>query len=385
MSIKKISRVFILTVICLLLFASASYASVYDYNINYAVQSGDNEVTVQMQCEYCTGCNPNYENNPDGRYATVWIKNSAGVELAREKKVLNPSNWPLGVVHAENWVFSGVNLTAGETIIIEGDTYCSWCGHWYPPSITMTVRSSNTETVYTGDLQGAAGSTATVSASLVDNNDNPLAGKTVTFTFEGLQTQGVTDTNGVASSTIAIPDTMAPGTYDLTARFSGDQSYDPSSDTVDFQVGTLMNNASVFGVGFIDSPPGAFIAEPNQTGMASFMFDISYQSCGSVPVGTFYFNFGTMDFLSIGYNQLTVNGDMADFTGTGILNGNGNYEFLVTAVDGQFNNGAPPDLLRIKIWESNTGDVVYDSQAGDDGSAIPAATVNGGDITLLVN
>ncbi len=383
MSIKKISRIFVLTVICLLLFASASFASVYNYNINYAVQSGDNEVTVQMQCEYCSGCNPNYENDPDGRYATVWIKNSAGVELAREKKVLNPSNWPLSVVHAENWVFSGVNLTAGETIIIEGDTYCSWCGHWYPPSITMTVRSSNTETVYTGDLQGSAGASAAVSATLKDNSGNPLAGRTVTFTLEGLQAQGVTDANGVAAATIALPDTMAPGTYELTARFSGEQSYEPSSDTVNFQVITPQDNASAFGVGFIDSPTGAFAADPDLTGTAGFMFDISYQSCGSTPVGTLNFNLGTINFLSTGYNQLTINGDMAQFTGTGLLNGSGNYEFLVTVVDAQFNHGAPPDLFRIKIWDSGTGDVIYDSQAGDADTALPVSPVNGGDITLL--
>ncbi len=229
--------------------------SVYDYNINWAVQTATTEITVEAQANYCEYCNPNDANNPgcaafthpegwcypnniDGRYMAVRLKDSGGTILGMQKMVLNPTNWPIGSVQSAQFVFSGLSVEAGDVITVEADTYCSWCGHWYPSPVSITVVGSNSNTVYTGDTSGLVGTSATVSATLKDSNtDVPLVGKTITFTLDALPSvSAVTDASGVASTTLPIPPGMLAGIYPMTARFDGDVDYFPSSDTVDFEV-----------------------------------------------------------------------------------------------------------------------------------------------------
>ena len=45
------------------------------------------------------------------------------------------------------------------------------------------------------------------------------------------------------------------------------------------------------------------------------------------------------------------------------------FDFKLTAVDGDLLGGEQPDRVRIKIWEMETGLVVYDKKAGADDSA----------------
>ena len=52
-------------------------------------------------------------------------------------------------------------------------------------------------------------------------------------------------------------------------------------------------------------------------------------------------------------------------SGTGTLNGAGNYGFLLTATDGKLVSGTATDLFRIKIWDKDSSNaVVYDNQMG---------------------
>lgn len=233
--------------------------TVYDYGINWAVQTGANEITVQVQARYCPNCYPNdnsavgcpvlfdnYEPNqyrdctqgyPEGRYAAVRIKDSSGNVLGIEQFICNQSNWPLDTIHAENFVFSGVSLNPGDTVTVDADFYCCWCGHWYPDPAPLVIAASNTITSYTGDESGIAGNTAAVSATLTDNNLNPLPGKTITFTLDSLSpVTAVANSTGKAETTLPIPSTMTPGIYPVEARFAGDAAYNPSSDTHDFEV-----------------------------------------------------------------------------------------------------------------------------------------------------
>jgi hypothetical protein len=234
--------------------------TVYDYCINWAVQTGPTEITVQLQARYCPYCNPNDSNSPgctpfehtlppygymgctqgypDGRYAAIRIKDSGGNVLAMRKLICNQTNWPLDVVHAENFIFTGVPLHAGDTVVIEADAYCSWCGHWYPDPVTMTVVASDSQTTYTVDTSALVGTTANVSATLADaNTGEPLGGKTISFTLNGLPpVSAVTDSNGIAATTLLIPGDMAEGKYNMTTRFAGDSEYWPSSDVDEFEV-----------------------------------------------------------------------------------------------------------------------------------------------------
>jgi hypothetical protein len=85
-----------------------------------------------------------------------------------------------------------------------------------------------------------------------------------------------------------------------------------------------------------------------------------------------------MDFHSESYAWLVIGGARAQFKGTGKINGEGTYDFLLTAIDGQVTGGGGLDMLRMKITDHVTGGVVYDNQRGEpDGSGRGTALSSG--------
>lgn len=122
----------------------------------------------------------------------------------------------------------------------------------------------------------------------------------------------------------------------------------------------------VTGGGWIDSQPGAYLADPSLSGKATFGFVSKYQKGASVPEGTtaFQFDVGDFEFYSSAYDWLVVSKDQltAQFKGSGTVNGalapNGSaYKFMLWAGDGS------PDTFRIQIWWESDGieNVVYDN------------------------
>ena len=135
----------------------------------------------------------------------------------------------------------------------------------------------------------------------------------------------------------------------------------------------------VTGGGWINSPAGAYMADPSLTGKATFGFVSKYKKGASVPTGntSFEFDVAGFEFHSGSYDWLVVNqgGANAQFKGSGTVNGalddNGNpYKFQLWAGDGS------PDTFRIKIWSEDAfgaETVVYDNsvdQAIDGGSIV---------------
>ena len=56
---------------------------------------------------------------------------------------------------------------------------------------------------------------------------------------------------------------------------------------------------------------------------------------------------------------------------------------IVVAGDARnFSAGADVDLFRIKIWDKDTGLVVYDNQMGDEENADPVTAIGGGSIVI---
>jgi hypothetical protein len=126
----------------------------------------------------------------------------------------------------------------------------------------------------------------------------------------------------------------------------------------------------VTGGGWIDSPAGAYMADPNLTGRASFSFVSKYKKGAQVPTGATQFQLGVAGFrfYSETYEWLVVNqgGKNAQFKGSGTVNGgldpNGNsYKFMIWAGDRTGPGGA--DTFRITIWWEADGEehVVYDN------------------------
>ncbi len=123
----------------------------------------------------------------------------------------------------------------------------------------------------------------------------------------------------------------------------------------------------VTGGGWIDSPAGAYIADPSLAGKATFGFMSKYQKGASVPTGNtaFQFDLAGLSFSSGSYEWLVVNraATYAQFKGTGLINGapdpSGNaYKFMLWAGDGS------PDTFRIRIWSEDAAGAeqdVYDN------------------------
>lgn len=122
-------------------------------------------------------------------------------------------------------------------------------------------------------------------------------------------------------------------------------------------------------------------------GKATFGFVARYQKGASVPTGATQFLFAAagFQFSSTAYDWLVVSGASARFKGTGTVNGSGDYGFLLTATDGQVNGGGGTDLLRLKVWDRATDQVVYDNQAGDADDAAPVTALGGGSVVVHAN
>ena len=141
---------------------------------------------------------------------------------------------------------------------------------------------------------------------------------------------------------------------------------------------------SVTGRGRIMSPEGAYAPDPSLTGKANFGFVAKYKKGADVPTGQTQFRFkaGDLKFHSTEYQWLVVDGPQARFGGSGTINGEGGYDFLVTARDGEAQDGGGVDKFRIKIWDKATDEIVYDNQMGDADDADATDEIEGGKIVV---
>jgi PKD repeat protein len=170
----------------------------------------------------------------------------------------------------------------------------------------------------------------------------------------------------VAAAVPALP----VGVYSVQVRATD------AAGNIGFSEGALvvMYDSSagyVTGHGWIESPPGASLADPPLSGKASFGFVSKYQKGATVPTGNTQFQFkaGDLHFKSTEYQWLVVAGGRAQFKGSGTINGEGGYSFMLTAIDGQVNGGGGADRFRIKLSDTATGIIVYDNQTGTDDTA----------------
>ncbi len=138
----------------------------------------------------------------------------------------------------------------------------------------------------------------------------------------------------------------------------------------------------VTGGGWINSPAGAYNADPTLTGKATFGFESRYKPGAQVPTGNtqFHFKAGDLNFKSTSYEWLVVAGKKAQYKGSGTINGAGNYNFMLTAIDGDLPGGGNQDRFRLKI--TGPGGLVYDNQMGANDGDDPTTALGGGSIVI---
>ncbi|MBK4735588.1 PKD domain-containing protein [Noviherbaspirillum pedocola] len=192
----------------------------------------------------------------------------------------------------------------------------------------------------------------------------------------------------VAGSIAASHVYTTPGVYNITVTVtdSGGKSSSVGGQVVVYDP----NGGFVAGGGWINSPVGAYQADPTMGGRATFGFTSKYLKGATKPSGQteFQFQSANLNFHSTDYDWLVVGGARAQYKGTGTINGSGSYKFLLTAVDGDLIGKGTPDRLRMRIWhyneETKTEMLDYDNQldSGTEGGNLEGTAIGGGSISI---
>jgi len=192
----------------------------------------------------------------------------------------------------------------------------------------------------------------------------------------------VTEENGAGSVT-GIHNYEEAGVYVITLTVEDAGGYTATAE-LRYVVVYDPDGGFVTGGGWIDSPEGAYVADPLLTGKANFGFVSKYKQGQSTPSGNteFHFKAGDLNFHSSSYDWLVVANHKAMYKGTGTINGEGDYGFILTAIDEELTPSTDVDLFRIKIWDKVSGDIVYDNQMGDEEDADPTTAIGGGNIII---
>lgn len=176
----------------------------------------------------------------------------------------------------------------------------------------------------------------------------------------------------------------APGVYTVTLTVTDD---DGDAGECVFQYVVVYNpdGGFVTGGGWITSPEGAYAADPLLTGKASFGFVAKYRHGADSPSGEteFQFRVAELNFHSTEYQWLVVAGAKAKYKGSGTINNDGEYGFMLTATDCAINGGGATDKCRSKIWHIDAGDeVVYDKKMGSSDDSEDATELGGGSMMI---
>ena len=137
------------------------------------------------------------------------------------------------------------------------------------------------------------------------------------------------------------------------------------------------NGGYVYGGGSFNSPAGALKSNPTAMGKVSYGFTVNYFKNATYPKGETQFEFkvGGLEFNAVNFDYLAINGATAQFKGSGRITGDqSGYAFIMTVTDGQL-DGSGVDKLRIKIYNKNTGETIYDNQPGASDAANPVIPV----------
>lgn len=228
--------------------------------------------------------------------------------------------------------------------------------------MSLTLANKNPTIAITSHLDGALFSLlngpVSVTGAITEAGTNDTHTCRLELTGVMSETGAYKAATGLTCNPSVVPDEA--GVYTLTIRVTDD---DGGEGTASIMIVVFDPSAGfVTGGGWINSAPGAYKLGPSLGGKANFGFVSKYKKGATIPEGNteFQFHAGGMNFHSTDYEWLVVNqaGTNAQFKGTGTINGQGSYTFMLWATD----NGNAGDTFRIKITDNNNGNsAVYDN------------------------
>jgi hypothetical protein len=226
-----------------------------------------------------------------------------------------------------------------------------------------------------------AGSSAAITANFTDAG----ALDTHSCAFVWGDSSGSTTVSASSGSCTAAHTFSAAGVYSVVVTVTDDDG-GAASSRFEYVVDYDADAGFVTGGGWMTSPLGAYLADPNLTGKATFGFVSKYAKGATTPTGQTQFNFQAagFNFHSTVYEWLVVAGHKAQYRGSGQINGAGDYGFILTVIDGDKPSGGGADRLRLKIWDKTSNVVVYDNRRGspDDLDGADPQVISGGSIVI---
>lgn len=212
----------------------------------------------------------------------------------------------------------------------------------------------------------------------VDYDDNNLSEALIDW-GDGFQTYGEIDTGVITADHMYT----TPGVYILEIQVKDDCG-ETASLVYQYIVAYDPSGGFVTGGGWINSPAGAYTADPSLAGKANFGFVSKYKKGQTVPTGNteFQFKAGDLNFKSSLFDWLVISGSKAKFKGEGTINGIGSYGFMISAIDEDSKEGKI-DKFRIKIWDkANEEFIVYDNELDGLDDSDPTTEIAGGAIVV---
>ncbi|ALI98331.1 T9SS type A sorting domain-containing protein [Rufibacter tibetensis] len=221
--------------------------------------------------------------------------------------------------------------------------------------------------------------------TFTDLTTNAAPDAAYSWDFDG---DGIADSYSKGNATFTYP---APGTY--SARLTVGNGICEQSFSLQVNVQAPPIASFVTGGGKFPSPAGAYKPAPDTNpampyvspaGEATFNLTSKYEKGNLTPIGATHIKFklANMNFESTAQEWLTVSGSLAQYQGSGKINGTGNYGYLVMAVDGDGKGNDKGDRLRVKIWDKRTGFMVYDNEREGTAGGAPSTAITQGSIVI---
>jgi hypothetical protein len=135
--------------------------------------------------------------------------------------------------------------------------------------------------------------------------------------------------------------------------------------------------------GYFTSPAGAYLQQPDSAGRTVLTVNTKYLPRADTPSGNVSLQFqpGQLRFQGTSFHWMVVERQKVVIRGIGQVNGADGYEFVLV-LDDSSSVGKNRGTVRLRVWERQSGTVVYDTQPATPITTPPTIPLQGGSIVI---